>query len=110
MLFIRAKAHNIKVFKTIALWFRGLFPRKDNMSEETTKPEEPVKDEKTEEAKPVTGKARVAKAKTVKVKLLDGSEFEGLAISERTTNSGKQVFVKLKGSVSRWFNAKDIVK
>lgn len=48
-------------------------------------------------------------AKEVTVKLGD-KEYTGLCVSKRKTNSGEQVFLKIAGAVSRWFNAKDIVK
>ena len=47
----------------------------------------------------------------IKVKLFNGSEFNGLCISERNIpGNGTQVFLKLNGFVSRWFNCCDIVE
>lgn len=44
------------------------------------------------------------------VKLPNGDTFEGECVSERETLDGKQVFLNLKGQVSRYFNVEDIVK
>lgn len=44
------------------------------------------------------------------VKLSSGNEYTGLCVSERKTNDGSQVFLKIPGKVSRFFSAKDIVK
>ncbi len=49
------------------------------------------------------------KPKEIKVKVGD-VEFTGLCVSKRKTNSGDQVFLKIKGEVARWFNVEDIVK
>ena len=52
-------------------------------------------------------KTKASKGITVKV---GGTEYTGVCVSKRKTNAGNQVFLKIKGKVSRWFNAKDIVK
>ena len=46
----------------------------------------------------------------LKVELPGGAKFKGRCTSVRETNSGPQVFLQLKGQVSRYFNAEDIVK
>ena len=48
--------------------------------------------------------------KEITVKLSSGAEVEGLCVSERKITGGAQVFLKIKGKVSRWFNSEDIVK
>ncbi len=48
--------------------------------------------------------------KKLKIKLPSGAEFEGLCTGTRTINGGSQVFLKLNGLVSRYFNIEDVVK
>ena len=72
-------------------------------------------EEKTEAAaapKKKAAKKSAAKyvGQEVTIKTASGAEFQGLCVSERKTNSGSQVFVKLNGLVSRFFNVEDIVK
>lgn len=38
------------------------------------------------------------------------SEYKGKCVSERTTNSGAQVYLQLNGCVSRWFSVENIVE
>jgi len=64
--------------------------------------------EKTE-AKKSEEKAPKAK-KEITIKLKSGAEFKGVVTSKRKINGGEQIFLKLNGLVSRWFNVKDIVK
>ena len=68
----------------------------------------------TEETPVAIPKAKPSKTKYVgkEVKILQpsGAKFLGLCVSERKTNSGSQVFLKLNGAVARWFSADDIVK
>lgn len=76
-----------------------------------TKPE----GSKPESVKPKSSKpGNKAKGKYVgqelKIKLQNGAEFAGLCTGERKINGGAQVFLKLNGLVSRYFNVGDIVK
>lgn len=71
-----------------------------------TKPEDEAPESKASDAQPEK-KKKSAKEVTVKV---GDTEFTGLCLSKRKTSSGAQVFLKIKGSVSRWFNAEDVVK
>ncbi len=48
--------------------------------------------------------------KKLKIKLPSGAEFEGLCTGTRSINGGAQVFLKLNGLVSRYFNIEDVVK
>jgi hypothetical protein len=70
-------------------------------------------------AKPGESKAEKPKAakktakyvgKTLKIELPGGAKFEGLCIGERKIPGGEQVFLKLNGLVSRYFNVQDIVE
>lgn len=40
----------------------------------------------------------------------DGAIIKGLCTAERTTNSGKEVYIQLNALVSRFFNVENIVK
>ena len=74
------------------------------------KPEEKAPEKKPAAKKPAAKKAGKYVGEELKVKLPSGAEFEGLCTGERKTNDGAQVFLKLKGQVSRYFNVEDIVK
>lgn len=68
--------------------------------------------EKTESAKTAGADKtpETKKPKEVTVKVGD-TEFTGLCTSKRKIpGGGSQVFLQLKGDVSRWFNAEDVVK
>ena len=84
------------------------------MDGETTEKAPVKKDKKAKKAndtkKTISKKPKsdlVGKELTAKV---GQAEYKGLCVSERKTNSGAQVFLKLNGCVSRWFNIKDIVE
>jgi len=68
------------------------------------------KEEETKVEKPAKKKAAgkyTGKELTVKIGKV---EHKGLCTSERDTNSGKQVYLKISGQVARYFNVEDIVK
>ena len=72
----------------------------------TTKPA----DNKPAENKPADKKPAgkyIGKELTVKVGKV---ELKGMCTSERKTNSGKQVYLKISGKVAQYFNVEDIVK
>jgi len=82
----------------------------EEKTEAATAPEE--KTEAAAAPKKKAAKKSAAKyvGQEVTIKTASGAEYQGLCVSERKTNSGSQVFVKLNGLVSRFFNAEDIVK
>lgn len=64
---------------------------------------------KPEDPKP-SKKLKGSVGKELKVKLPSGAEFEGVCTGERKINGGAQVFLRIKGSVARWFNVEDVIK
>lgn len=48
--------------------------------------------------------------KELKIELPSGAKFEGLCTGVRSINGGEQVFLKLNGLVSRYFNVEDIAE
>lgn len=90
---------------------------KKSSKKEEAKVEEPKKVEeikKAEAPKAATKKVASPKSsyvgKEIDLKIANGAEFRGVCTAERETPSGKQVFVKLGGLVSRYFNVTDIIK
>ena len=71
--------------------------------EAQAKPKEPkVEEPKVEETESYLGKEVLIKQ--------GGVEYKGVCICERSVQKHKQVFLKLNGCVSRWFNTEDIVE
>lgn len=58
---------------------------------------------------PVTEEKPVKKPEEITVRIGE-TEYKGVCTSRRTVGKTKQVFLKLNGLVSRWFNEQDIVK
>lgn len=63
------------------------------------------KAEKAPEAKKAPA-TKAAEEMTVKV---GNTEYKGVCTCRRTVGKNKQVFLKLNGLVSRWFNEKDVL-
>ena len=77
---------------------------------ESLQPEKPKAEKPKAEKKIAKKAAGKCVGQTLRIKLPSGAEFEGLCTGERKIHGGEQVFLQLKGLVSRYFNAQDIVK
>jgi len=71
------------------------------IKEKAKTPEKPAQKPKKTAKKSVLGQEVTVKS--------GGAEFFGKVMAERGAPSGSQVFLKLNGLVSRWFNAEDVV-
>jgi len=59
---------------------------------------------------PAAPEAKTVKAPKEMIVKIGDTEYKGVCVSRRTVGKNKQVFLKLNGLVSRWFNEKDVVK